>query len=82
MYKRALMRIGNGMAKNFMSNRGNISLAKNQKTERKSDWVAFCPFEIYVWQSASAISYVKQHRGDCVGDGGAGSTQDLVSPHR
>ena len=81
MYKRPLMGIGNAMAKNFMGDRRNISLAKNQKTEHVSDGTAFCPFKIYVWQSASGVAYVNQDCGDRVGDGRAGSTQDLVSAH-
>jgi len=52
MHKRPLLRIGNAMAKNFMGDRGNISLAKNQKAEHVSDGVTFCPVEIYMWQSA------------------------------
>jgi hypothetical protein len=73
MYKRPLMGIGNAMAKNFMGDRRNISLAKNQKAEHVSDGTAFCPFKIYVWQSASGIAYVNQDCGDRVGDRRAGS---------
>jgi hypothetical protein len=36
MRKRPLLRIGNSMAKNFMGDRENISLAKNQKAEHVS----------------------------------------------
>ena len=74
MHKRPLLRIGNAMAKNFMGDRGNISLAKNQKAEHVSDGVTFCPVEIYVWQSAGYVTYVNQDSGDGVGNGRTGST--------
>src|SRR5437899_10313711 len=79
MHKRPLVRIGNAMAKNFMGDRGNISLAKNQKAEHVSDGVTFCPVEIYVWQSAGYVPYVNQDSGDGVGSGRTGSTSDPIS---
>ena len=46
MHERPLLWVGNTLAEDFMCDRWNISLAKNQKAEHVLDWVAFCPFEI------------------------------------
>ena len=73
------MWIGNAMAKNFMSNWGNIPLAKGQKAKHLPDRVAFCPLEIDVWHFSGDVVYVNQDCGDCVGDGRADRTEDLVS---
>ena len=78
MHKGPLTRIGNAMAKNFVGDRGNISLAKNQKSEYLCDRVAFGPFEIHVWQSPGDVPYVNQDSGNCVGNSGTGSAQDLI----
>lgn len=78
MHKGPLIRIGDAMAKNFMGDPGNVSLAQNQKAEHVPDGVPFCPFEIYMRASSGYIPYVNQECGNCIGNGRTGSTQDSV----
>jgi len=51
------------------------------EAEYLCDRVAFGPFEIHVWQSPGDVPYVNQDSGNCVGNSGTGSAQDLISAH-
>ncbi len=79
MHERPLLWVSDTLAENFMGDRGDIALAKNQKAEHMPDRVAFGPFEIYVRPSAGRITYVNQECGYCIGNSRTGSAQDIVS---
>ena len=53
MHEGRLMWVGDPMTENFVSDRRNISLAQDQKSDHVCDGVSFSPFEIYMRQSAS-----------------------------
>jgi len=51
MHERPSIWVGDAMTEDFVSDRKNISLAQDQKSDHVCDGVSFSPFEIYMRQS-------------------------------
>jgi hypothetical protein len=79
MNARAMPRVGDGSAQDFVGQRRSIALPEKKEPKKISDRISFRPSEINVGRMTGLLFEMNEHSGNGVGDYGTSCAQNRKS---